>query len=532
LQFSLSTFLLVDWIIDQMRWRLNEDQSRMFWRERTRKWYALAVEACHLLQDVNRGFYFFEKSRSVLLNDKLNELNASSRLSKSDFDREQSLRVKLFSSQQKLAEVHPNTAEYGRIQQVIYENQRSLDEFIHTLEKKYPLYYQYRYDRSIPDLADVIARLGRENRSLISYFNVDESLYAMVIKPDSSFLQRIEYPDYRRDFDIYLQQLSAPGMLNKNFASFRKLGNSIYDKIIKPFNFTTESLVVIHDDVFIPIEALVVNQEHVPHFLVEDFVISYSYSVSFLFNTKPEATRKSSVLAMAPVEFSPSLSQVSLRGSDDALRKMREFSFAVTYLTGNDATRKEFAIQSKQFDIVHLLTHADHQSKGEPVLFFSDSLLKVSDLQMFGRGKTKLISLFACHTASGKTISGEGTYSLARGFAAAGIPSTITTLWALDNEATYKLAEYFYRNVYKGMATDKALRQAKVDLIKSDQMYSLPYYWAGTVLIGPSQQFQFKDDSSPFAAYLYVVTVVGLVIVAFAGVFFVRRRKMRKPSAS
>jgi LPXTG-motif cell wall-anchored protein len=63
-------------------------------------------------------------------------------------------------------------------------------------------------------------------------------------------------------------------------------------------------------------------------------------------------------------------------------------------------------------------------------------------------------------------------------------------------------------------------------------MYSLPYYWAGTVLIGPSQQFQFKDDSSPFAAYLYVVTVVGLVIVAFAGVFFVRRRKMRKPSAS
>ena len=45
-----------------------------FWRDKTRSLYENAIEACYLLNDPEKAFYFFEKSRAVLLNDQLNEL--------------------------------------------------------------------------------------------------------------------------------------------------------------------------------------------------------------------------------------------------------------------------------------------------------------------------------------------------------------------------------------------------------------------------------------------------------------------------
>ena len=50
-----------------------EIESKLFWRNTTRQMYEHAIEACYLAGDLDSAFYFFEKSRAVILNDLLTE---------------------------------------------------------------------------------------------------------------------------------------------------------------------------------------------------------------------------------------------------------------------------------------------------------------------------------------------------------------------------------------------------------------------------------------------------------------------------
>ena len=93
LQLALKTFRLTDKMVDQLRWKQVDERSKLYWRDHTRKWYENAIETCYQLKDAESGFYFFEKSRSVLLSDKLNELGAQRGLSSADLELDQQLRV-------------------------------------------------------------------------------------------------------------------------------------------------------------------------------------------------------------------------------------------------------------------------------------------------------------------------------------------------------------------------------------------------------------------------------------------------------
>jgi hypothetical protein len=65
----------------------------------------------------------------------------------------------------------------------------------------------------------------------------------------------------------------------------------------------------------------------------------------------------------------------------------------------------------------------------------------------------------------------------------AGIPSTITTLWSVEDQTTYSLTELFYRFLNEGLSKDEALQKAKLHYI-SIHPNAAPAAWAGLVLIG------------------------------------------------
>jgi CHAT domain-containing protein len=177
------------------------------------------------------------------------------------------------------------------------------------------------------------------------------------------------------------------------------------------------------------------------------------------------------------------------------------------------------------YRIIQLYTHAaDSSSSGEPVIYFYDSALYLSELIPEKKPSTRLIVLSACETGKGKLYQGEGVFSFNRGFAALGIPGSVINLWAVENEATYTIMESFYKYVSEGLSTDIALQKAKLDFIKlSPRERRLPYYWAAPVFVGKTETLDVSRHSNLFTELL-------VTLVLLTGFVFIYSRAKRKKS--
>jgi tetratricopeptide (TPR) repeat protein len=93
LQKANETFILADRVIDEMRYSQNTEPTKLYWRTKTRNFYTRAVVAAVESNNADAALFFMEKSRSVLLNDKLNELGAFAYLPPTEAAKEQQLRI-------------------------------------------------------------------------------------------------------------------------------------------------------------------------------------------------------------------------------------------------------------------------------------------------------------------------------------------------------------------------------------------------------------------------------------------------------
>ena len=99
------------------------------------------------------------------------------------------------------------------------------------------------------------------------------------------------------------------------------------------------------------------------------------------------------------------------------------------------------------------------------------------------RLNTELVTLSACETGLGKIISGEGIMSMTRGFIYSGTPNILFSLWKVGDKNTYELMVNFYADIIEGQTYSKALRNAKLKLIKNEAT-AFPANWAGFTLVG------------------------------------------------
>lgn len=515
LHFALDAFRAASRMVDQMRWKQHGQQSKLFWREETKEMYENAIETCYLLNDHENAFFFFEKSRAVLLNDKLNELGAKKYLPQEDLTKEQELRIKLSSLHQKLSSLVVNTPPYNDTRQQLFATQETIEKFIKNLETTYPVYYQYKYDTLNPTIYKIRDNLADE-QSLIEYFNGDSVIYILAIMPDTTVFKRINFKNYSTSANKLLTLSSDKALLNQNYGRYRELAYKIYGSLFKPLSIHTKKVIISPDDHFIPFEILLTDPDNPTSFLLRDHAFSYTYSADFLIkNTHEQPPAVNSLLGVAPVTYHPSLQQQPLTGADFSLENI-EFNFqSAKFLMKESATKKQFLENLPLYSIVHLYSHANADSIGtEPKIYFYDSVLNVSELQTLGSLPTQLIVLSACNTGIGKNIRGEGVFSLARGFAAAGIPTSITTLWQIDNKPTYQLTELFYKYLSQELPLDEALQKAKLDFLdNNDITYELPYYWAANILIGKTDKISNIGNPPTFSPYLVIVTVLFIFII-------------------
>ncbi|MCK5103041.1 MAG: CHAT domain-containing protein, partial [Cyclobacteriaceae bacterium] len=138
-----------------------------------------------------------------------------------------------------------------------------------------------------------------------------------------------------------------------------------------------------------------------------------------------------------------------------------------------------------------------------------DGELRAYELYDMDLSNLQMVVLSACETGIGKQYEGEGIFSIARGFAYAGCPSIVMSLWKVNDKTTADLIDFFYTNLKDKMPKDEALRVAKLTYIEnSDDINAHPSNWAAFITLGNNQAVMIPK--APFQWY-YIFIITGFI---------------------
>jgi len=188
-------------------------------------------------------------------------------------------------------------------------------------------------------------------------------------------------------------------------------------------------------------------------------------------------------LVLGNPDLGPAL---NLRYAELEARSIGERYPAATVLVGKEATERQVKALGGQMGLLHFATHAELNETdplGSALLLVpeapDDGRLEVREI--FGLDlRARLVVLSACETGLGKLSNGDELVGLQRAFLYAGTPAVLTTLWKVDDRASYLLMKEFYKYLdIRGPA--EALRQAQRAIM---QDFPHPFFWAAFSLTG------------------------------------------------
>ena len=378
------------------------------------------------------------------------------------------------------------------------------------------------YLESIQDKID-------RNTLLMNYFISDNTIFLFYLSHNDAHVAKILVnEDFHHQFRLYLEEIYriTDGIRFDGYAR----GNSLYNTLVKPVSQIASRYkrwVIVPDEYlyYLPFDALSKN-ENKESYLLMDHTISYHYSFNLLLNKdviEPTFTKSDSILGFAPFSFEKTFQGPggiqSLPFSDNEIN----LPFVNKYIRSR-ATKQNFIRHYPAYRYIHLGTHASlsTDSTNSWILFQGKQsgsiaeklyLHEIYNLNLHG---TELVTLSACQTAAGESVSGEGLLSLSRAFLYAGSKGIVSTLYKTDDKVTAFLMNQMYRYLKQGLSVEEALRKSKIDLIQSGEInpkLKTANFWANFIYIGKiadQESFSIMD-----------ITLWSLLTLAlFAGIYF------------
>ena len=371
----------------------------------------------------------------------------------------------------------------------------------------------------------------------IEYFYGERFIYVLAVGKGQEVFHRIPITDdFEQQLVSLINQISNPPTIatfNIEQDLFAKNAHGLYMDLLEPVLSKVKGIknLVLIPDLFLtrlPFEVLLAKDNREEgfdkmDFLIKDYKIRYELS-SLLDNRKEESTSKRNILGLG---FTGSQSAnneyLDLPGTEEEINFLKA-SYEGTYL--NSASKEQFIELSSDYDILHLAVHgtSDTLNKYDSRLIFSrgdERELKTADLYLAGLN-ARLAILSACESGLGTLNKGEGTFSIARGFALAGVPSVVMSLWKVNDKITSKLMESMYRKfIDEGESINASLEKAKREyLVGADSYFSHPYYWASFIQLG--EDIDYTDEMTN------QYTTFALVLVAFLlgiGILYKKRKR-------
>jgi CHAT domain-containing protein len=546
LEAALQTYQLAFRLSDQIRKGYDSDEAKLFFANTVAPVYEEAIATAFQLFRQGRqpryleaAFALAEQSKAAVLAESLRELQIRQvpGISAALLRQERGLKRNIAALKQKLAEEN-DPARKEKYRDYLRDHEMSLARTLREFEKN-PQYYQLKYDTRPVTVAQVQQELDKET-ALVEYFVGQQSLFVFVISRQGLEARQLALgPAFTRDWQGLYRALyqGRPGARYQGDAPAHRL----YRQLIAPVASALAGkrrLVIVQDKelCYLPFEALV-SEPATTRYLLQDYTVSYAYSGKLL---RPAAAstrgvRPATILAMAPF----------VTGGSDLARQNRQAPTAGDLLAplyasagevrqtggqvylGAAATKERLLQQAGDYDIIHLATHAKANSR-EPlhsfIAFYPGAAgpggyrLYVPEIYNLRLDKLQLVVLSACETGGGQLVKGEGIMSLARAFAYAGCPSTVTTLWKAEDQTTAFISTQLYNYLRAGKPKDVALRLAKLDYLKNQDNWRRrsPVYWANFIFVG--------DQEPVYTNYAFLWWVAG-GLLACAGVGWLLYKK-------
>ena len=422
----------------------------------------------------------------------------------------------------------------------LFDLQEAHEQLLKRIEKKYPTYYQLKYDLSPSSITQLQEEVLSDEQTLVEYFVGDQDIYVFLINKDEIILKKLPKPvDLSSMVQAFRKSIHEYDPLKNNEASIKQyadIGQSLYQQLIAPIQANLRSQVIFVANgllEYLPFDALVVqaaddlNQFRNYEYLVSNNAISYAYSATWLHTvlSKEKQSFTSTYLGVAP---SFKIKRGSIKSSRSNVFDPLKYNQAEVknicqlmdgeVLLGTSATEQAFKTIADQFQIIHLATHGESNiTQGNySFLAFANpedttkgQVFYVKDLQNINL-PSELVVLSACETGIGELQRGEGVVSVGKGFSYAGARSVLSTLWKIHDNTAAKLMPLFFENIKAGQQKDVALKNAKNTFVKT-QRDAHPYYWSGYLIYGDTSKIAMSYFSNTVLGGVFGTLGIGLL---------------------
>ncbi len=530
LNAALATYQSAFKLADYVEKTYDSDEARLFLGKIKHTVHSRPIDVSLLLYNLTKkreyleeAYLFDQRNKASILTLTLqeNELRSAADQANELILQESSIRTNITRLTLKAAQT-TDSAALSHINTDIRDNEIALGKLQEKLNDD-PAWQQKKAIEQIPDVNKLQEKLDNTT-ALLSFHLSENELLTILIMPS-----RFEYYKTAINKNFFAAIESFKTALHSTTADQRYTGTAVstnlYEKLIAPLRSKLtqiKRLVIIPDDElnYLPFEAL---QDENKKYLIENFSIQYQYSTALL-GKNEETKLPSGTLSFAPFAlkgFSDSSGNYfsSLPASNSEVIKLKGKAF-----TDSVATKANFLQTINQYSTLHLATHASVNNE-RPAQSFIAFYPSTNDYKLYAKeiadlklDSTQLVILSACETGAGKLVKGEGLMSLSRAFAYAGCPNIITSLWKAEDKTTAYLTQQLHFYLDKKYSKDKALQQAKLDLLNNkeiDPRLKSPNYWAHLLFIG---DYEARHHSSDW-------WWIAITILVAASVYMFAKRK-------
>jgi len=409
------------------------------------------------------------------------------------------------------------TASDASIESSFFEKEIELEELERTKSRLYSSYT--RFSNFNFTLGDYINSCT-EDQLTLKYEVVGEDLYLFAINNDGAYHRNLGgYKPLLELASTFYNKVSTPF---SDLDSLQFLAQELAGILIpSDVNNKVKNLVIIPDEIlhFLPFEVLIID-----NYLLKDYEVSYAESLSLLTtSSQPTRIAKSALFAPSYGDFAPPEQLIAMRGEEYDLEGAKKEVARIHEIIPSSifiedmASKEVFMKKAVDFDLLHLSMHSIINDEDPSLSFLQfsdqsrDSELYLQELYTLNLN-AEMVVLSACNTGIGPEKSGEGIVSMKRAFKYAGVPSIVSSLWSVPDQATQEIMTEFYRQLRSGVSKSSALQQAKLSFLNTHTPSRLahPFYWAGFVVDGDLSSLKFSTERG----YLFWVSLfVGIILL-------------------